>query len=262
MIPSALRRPPRPAAPARNQATLGLPSPTGGHPAARRPRSGPVPGVPAYQRLWQAVLAVAIVGGPLAIVLGGLLAPALHDTGRASIAANAAANPATNAAHLAAFVLASYLLPIGAIGLAYLAYPRTPWLATTGGLLALVGWLPFPALAALDDLTSTMAQPPGSGSYAQLLDRFSTDAVMSAYLMVYIVGHLVAYVLLGVALHRARAIPRWAAWSIIASSPLTLAAFALPGSPRAIGGVALGLLLAGSLSAARAMASPQNPHRV
>ncbi|HZD02722.1 MAG TPA: hypothetical protein VFA46_21785 [Actinomycetes bacterium] len=227
MILSALRRPPRPAAPARNQPT------------------------PAYQRLRQVVLAVAIAGGPLAFALGGLLAPAIHDSGQASIAANAAADPTANAAHLAAFVLACYLLPIGAIGLARLAWPRTPWLATIGGLLAVVGWLPFAALTALDDLTATMAQLPHSAADAQLLDRFSTDAVMGSYLLVYIVGHLLAYVLLGVALRQARAVPGWAAWSIIASSPLTIAAFALPGSPRAIGGVALALLLAGSLPAAR-----------
>jgi hypothetical protein len=206
--------------------------------------------LPGPRRLLQLIMAVAIVGGPLAYVLGGLLAPAIHDTGEASIAANAAASQATNAAHLAAFVLASFLLPVGAAGLAQLAYPRTPWLATIGGLLAVVGWLPFSALAALDDLTSTMASLPDAGSYATLLDRFSTDAVMSTYLIVYVVGHLVAYVLLGVALHRAGVIPGWAAWAMIASSPLTVAAFVLPGSPRAVGGVALALLVLGSLPAA------------
>ena len=87
-------------------------------------------------------------------------------------------------------------------GPAHLAYPRAPWLATIGALLAVVGWLPFSALAALDDLTSIMAQLPNSGSYAELWDRFSTDAVMGTYLIVYIVGHLVAYVLLGIALRR------------------------------------------------------------
>jgi hypothetical protein len=101
--------------------------------------------VPGHQRLCQLVLAVAIVGGPLAFVLGGVLAPSIHDTGQSSIAANAAANPIANAVHLAAFVLASYLLPIGAVGLARLAYRRTPWLAAIGGLLAVVGWLPFSA---------------------------------------------------------------------------------------------------------------------
>jgi Na+/phosphate symporter len=201
------------------------------------------------------VLAVAIIGGPLAFTLGGLLAPALHDSGQASIAANTAANGITNAAHLAAFVLASYLLPIGAIGLALLAYPRAPWLATIGGLLAVVGWLPYSSLTALDDLTATMAQLPSSGAYTELLDWFSTDAVMSAYLLVYIVSHLVAYVLLGLALRQARVIPAWAAWSIIASSPLTIAAFGAPGSPRAMGGIALGLLVLGSLPAVRTMAT-------
>ncbi len=148
MLLSALRRPPRAAAPARNQPTPGPSSPDEGHPTASRPESGSIPGVPTYQRRWQVVLAVAIVGGPLAYLLGGLLAPAIHDSGQASIAANAAANPTSNALHLAAFVLASYLLPIGAIGLAGLAYPRAPWLATIGGLLAVVGCLPHSALTA------------------------------------------------------------------------------------------------------------------
>jgi hypothetical protein len=218
--------------------------------AAGHSRAGSIPSVPGYQRLRQVVLAVAIVGGPLAFVVGGVLAPSIHETGQSTIAANVASNPVINALHVAAFVLASFLLPIGAFGLARLAYDRTPWLATIGGLLAVVGWLPFSALAALDDLARTMAQLPDSASYVQLLDRFSTDAAMNTYLLVYIVGHLVAYVLLGVALLRGRVIPRWAAWSMIASSPLTIAAFVLPGSPRATGAVALSLLVLGSLPAA------------
>lgn len=219
---------------------------------APHPRTAPIASPPGYQRLLRVVLAVAIVGGPLAFVVGGLLAPSIHDTGQSSIAANAAADPLANNLHLAAFVLASYLLPIGAVGLARLAYPRTPRLATIGGLLAVVGWLPFSALAALDDLTTAMAQLPGSASYAGLLDRFTNDPVMGSYLLVYVIGHLVAYVLLGIALDRGRVVPRWAAWSIVASSPLTIAAFVLPGSPRATGAVALGLLVLGSLPAARA----------
>src|SRR6266545_3676520 len=251
MIVRALRRPSRPAASTRNEPTPDRSSPGESPSAAIHPGSGSISSVPGHQRLRQVVLATG--------VLGGALAPSIHDTGQASIAANAAANPTTNAAHLAAFVLASFLLPIGAIGLARLAYPRTPWLATIGGLLAVVGWLPFSALAALDDLTSAMAQLPNSGSYAELLDRFSTDAVMGTHLLVYVIGHLVAYVLLGAALLRGRVIPRWAAWSMIASSPLTIAAFALPGSPRATGAVAFTLLLLGSLPAARATFLDRRP---
>jgi len=83
--------------------------------------------------------------------------------------------------------------------------------------------------------------------------------VMGTYLLVYVIGHLVAYVLLGAALLRGRVIPRWAAWSMIASSPLTIAAFALPGSPRATGAVAFTLLLLGSLPAARATFLDRRP---
>lgn len=201
----------------------------------------------------RAVLAVAIVGGPLGYLIGGVLSPSINATGQASIAASAAADPVANGAHMVAFVLASYLLPIGAVGLARLAYPHAPRLATVGGLLAVVGWLPFAALTALDDVTNAMAATPGDASYGALRDRFATDPVMMAYLLVYIVGHLIAYVLLGVALRRGHVVPGWAAWSIVASSPLTVLAFALPGSPRAAGGVALTLLVLGSVPAARTM---------
>jgi multidrug transporter EmrE-like cation transporter len=79
---------------------------------------------------------------------------------------------------------------------------------------------------------------------------------MMLFLLVYVVAHLVAYVLLGIALTRARAVPRWAGWSLIASSPVTMAAFVPPGRPVATVGIAgLALLLIGSIPASRAMLS-------
>ncbi|WP_433216467.1 hypothetical protein [Microtetraspora malaysiensis] len=209
--------------------------------------------MPGYERLWRLVSAVAIVGGPLGYAVGSILNSTVHEDGATGIAANAAANPTTNVVHLVAYVLASFLLPLGAVGLAYLAYARAPWLATIGGLLAVVGWLPFSALTALDDLMRAMAALPDSGSYATLLDQFTNDAVMGGFLLVYIVGHLVAYVLLAIALRRAGVIPRWAAWSMLASSPLTVAVFVVPGRPIVLGDVALTLLVIGSIPAARAM---------
>ena len=205
------------------------------------------------QALIRWVLAVAIVGGPLGYALGSRLIPSVHEPGTTTLAA-VQANPVTNAVHMVAYVLASFLLPIGALGLAYLAYRRTPWLATVGGLLAVLGWLPMPALVALDDLATVAAGLPARGLYAELYDRFSTDPVMTIYLLVYVVGHLLAYVLLGVALHRGRVIPAWAAWALVASSPLTVVLFALPGAKiLVVGWVALGLLVIGSIPAAHAM---------
>jgi hypothetical protein len=150
----APRRTPRPSGPLGNEPTSG--------PSARADASSPR--APGYERLLEVVLAVAIIGGPLAFDVGGILSPSVHETGQVSIAAAAAAHPTANGVHVAAFVVASFLLPIGAIGLGYLAYRRTPRLATIGGLLAVVGWLPFSALAAQDDLTNVMARLPDSGS--------------------------------------------------------------------------------------------------
>lgn len=214
------------------------------------------PPVPGPERLWRVVVAIAVVGGPLGYLVGSALHPPVQEigTGALTIAANAEADPFINGLHLVAYVAASFLLPIGAAGLGYLAYHRTPWLATIGGLLGVAGWLPFAALTALDDLANTMAHLPDAGSYAGLYSQFETGPVMSLFLLVYVFGHLVADVLLGIALLRARVIPGWAAWSMIASSPVTMAGFVLPGRPVATVGVAgLALLLIGCLPAGRAM---------
>ncbi len=83
---------------------------------------------------------------------------------------------------------------------------------------------------------------------------------MGSYLIVYIVGHLVAYVFLGVALRDD--IPRWAASCMIASSPLTIAAFMVPTAGRLpVGSAALTLLFVGSAAAAPAILRPHRPPR-
>jgi hypothetical protein len=226
--------------------------------------TAPVPSarMPGPERLWRSVLAVAIVGGPLGVAVGGTLAPAIHGSGAQTIAANAAADAARNGGHLVAFFVASFLLPLGAFGLALLAYRRTPWLATIGGLLGVVGWIPYAALTALDDLARVMAQQPDGAAYGPVLDRFTVDPTMNTYLLIYVVCHLVAYVLFGIALRRARVLPLWAACAMVASSPATILAFALPGRVGGSGGtvalvtglVALLLLAVGSAPAAWAMA--------
>ena len=173
------------------------------------------------------VFAAAILIAPIAFTVGGLLDPVVHVTnGEANIAAFATANPFTNALHLSAFVLASFLLPISIVGMARLAMQGSPWLAVSGAVLGLIGWLPFSALTAQEDLTLQMARLGGGDLLATLWEQFNDDPIMTFYLVVYIAGHLAAYVVLAIALRRARVIPAWAAWILAASTPLTLAFFA------------------------------------
>jgi hypothetical protein len=110
--------------------------------------------------------------------------------------------------------------------MARFAMRGSPSLATIGGALGLLGWLPLSALTAQEDLTLQMAQLGASDLLGTLWERFNNDVTMTLFLVVYIVGHLLAYVVLAIALYRARVIRRWAAWTLGASTPLTLAFFA------------------------------------
>jgi hypothetical protein len=73
---------------------------------------------------------------------------------------------------------------------------------------------------------------------------------MMVFLLVYVIGHLLAYVILPIALYRARVIPAWAAWALALTSPLTVASFAT--RQHALLYLVLALWIAGSIPAARA----------
>jgi hypothetical protein len=219
--------------------------------AARGPERRHEQGAAALRR---AVLAAAIVLAPLVFVPGTIFNPAMGGigAGAANLAANAAANPLTNQLHIAAYVLESFLLPISVLGMAGLALPRSPWLATIGGGLGLIGWIPFSALAAQDDLTFRMAAMGGDPRLVALWDRFTTDGTMMTFLLVYIVCHLLAYVVLPVALRRGGFIPGWSAWALALTSPVTVVAFASR-QVDVVGPLICALLIAGSIPVALAV---------
>ena len=202
----------------------------------------------------KAGFAAAIVVAPLLLVPGTIFNPAIGGigAGAANIAANAAATPVTNQIHVYAYVLLSFLLPISVIGIASLAMRRSAWLGTIGGALGIVGWLPFGALAAQDDLTFRMAEMGGGPQFVALWDRFTTDPTMLGFLLVYIVCHLVAYVVLPIALWRGRYIPGWAAWALALTSPITIVGFATR-QIELVGLVICALLLIGSIPTAWAV---------
>jgi hypothetical protein len=164
---------------------------------------------------------------PILLIPGTLFNPAVGGigAGAANIAANAAADPGTNELHVAVYVVETFVLPASVLGLAGLALRRSPWLATIGGGLGLIGWLPWSALVAQDDLTFQMAQMGSGPQFVELWNRFTTDGAMGTLTLIYVLCHLVAYVVLGIALGRARVIPGWAAWSLALTSPITLVAF-------------------------------------
>jgi hypothetical protein len=175
-----------------------------------------------------ALYAVSILLAPLTVLAGSRLNPAIGGigAGAANIAANVTADAATNELHVVLYAIDTFLLPLSVLGLAGLALARSPWMATIGGGLGLIGWLPWSALVAQDDLTFQMAQLGGDARFIDLWNRFTTDPVMGGLTLLYVIGHLFVYILLGAALGRARLIPLWAAWALMLTSPITIVAFA------------------------------------
>lgn len=221
--------------------------------------SGPIDDTGPGRRLRPATVrragfATAILIAPFALIPGTIFNPAIGGIGKgaANIAANAATNPVTNLIHVYAYVLESFLLPISVIGIASLAIRRSPWLGTIGGALGILGWLPFGALAAQDDLTFRMAEMGGGTQRVALWDRFTTDPTMLSFLLIYVVCHLIAYVVLPIALRRGRYIPAWAAWALALTSPITIVGFATR-QIAVVGLVICALLVIGSIPTAYAV---------
>jgi hypothetical protein len=102
---------------------------------------------------------------------------------------------------------------------------RAPWLATIAAALSLIGWIPWSALIGIDDLAYDIAQAGRTPVLAALWTHFNSDPVMLTYLFIYIVGHLLSAVLIGVMLGRLRLVPAWAAWAFALTSPLTMMYF-------------------------------------
>ncbi len=167
-------------------------------------------------------LAACIIFAPLSITLylvtweGNLRAP---------LTASAMAGPTGNTLHFIGAIAASFFLPLGYLGMSLLGMRRAPWLATISAALSLVGWIPWAALMGLDALAYDIVQIGSTPQLTALWTHFNGDTVMTIYLFIYIIGHLLSAVLIGIMLGRLRLIPAWAAWAFALTSPLTILIF-------------------------------------
>jgi hypothetical protein len=177
---------------------------------------------PNYLKTQRALLAACIALAPLSITLYLVSWP---GNGRQPLLATAAAGSTGNMLHFIGGVAASFFLPLGYLGMSLLGMRRAPWLATLCAALSLVGWIPWAALMGPDALAFDINQLGSTPQLAGLWAQFNGDAVMSTYLLIYVVGHLLSAVLIGVMLGRLRIIPVWAAWAFALTSPLTIVIF-------------------------------------
>src|SRR6266699_846936 len=140
------------------------------------------------------------------------------------IASAMAGSPGTTL-HFIGAIAASFFLPLGYLGMSLLGMRLAPWLATISAALSLVGWIPWAALMGIDSLAYDITQGGLTPQLAALWTHFNGDTVMTIYLLIYIIGHLLSAVLIGLMLGRLRLVPACAAWAFDLTSPLTLLLF-------------------------------------
>jgi len=167
-------------------------------------------------------LAACIILAPLSI---SLYLVSWEGNLRQPLIASAMAGPTGNTLHFIGAIAASFFLPLGYLGMSLLGMRRAPWLATISVALSLVGWIPWAALMGLDDLAYDIVISGSTPQLAAIWTNFNGDAVMTTYLLIYIIGHLLSAVLIGIMLGRLRLIPAWAAWAFALTSPLTILIF-------------------------------------
>ena len=164
-------------------------------------------------------LAACMILAPLSI---SLYLVSWEGNLRQPLIASAMAGPTGNTLHFIGAIAASFFLPLGYLGMSLLGMRRAPWLATISVALSLVGWIPWAALMGLDALAYDINQIGSTPQFAALWTHFNSDAVMTIYLVIYVIGHLLSAVLIGIMLGRLRLVPAWAAWAFALTSPVTI----------------------------------------
>jgi hypothetical protein len=155
--------------------------------------------------------AAALVIGPLSLVAGALFQVVSDDDSVSASLAKIAAHPSGERAAVVCDLLTAFMVP-AVLYLMRLAGPRAPRLTLIGGAVTFAAFLGgLISVGASDLLYDHAAQSPDRASAVSLVHAVTGDAAFTIPAFLFIVGHMLGLLLLGIALWRSRAVPRWAA---------------------------------------------------
>lgn len=117
-------------------------------------------------------------------------------------------------------LIAPYLYPLSYLILGLLAMKRAPWLATLG---VICGWCGGIAWGFISDTMihiNVFAQAGADQVFVTHENAFFATPHVLAIATGWVLGHMLGYIFIGVALFRARTVPRWASVLLILSAPV------------------------------------------
>lgn len=172
--------------------------------------------VPALAR---ATVALALVGNATLTVVSVALMPDLSGDNASRLEA-IAATPGTAAVSATTFVVAQLFLAVGVAGAAHLLRSRVPRLAAAAGVLTLLGAFGHAVYGGVNLAMQAMARDVGSlAAHAAVLEHLEAGLAIP-FMAAGLLGTVLGFVVLGVAVWRGRLGPRWLGPAAIAWVPL------------------------------------------
>jgi hypothetical protein len=221
--------------------------------------AGPRPGAGLDRR----ALAILMPIGPLAIAIVRGILPYYTRDSNTALAAKVAAHQSTEMAVIWLTFVAMLTLVPGVIALGMLARRHSPRLGTTGLVLACAGFLSlfWSTVAGSDNVALGAAHlgmhPATTGA---LLTSIGNILPIGLASNIFVLGHVVGLILLGIALWRGRVVPAWAGL-LIAVSQILHVVFAIIVPVHALDGLAWGLTTVGFAVAAVAFIREPGRHQ-
>ena len=176
-------------------------------------------------------VALLLPVGPAAIAVLRLILPYYTESDSVGMVAAVNAHPGRQSAVLwLAYVGILTLVP-GLIAAARICKDAAPRLTTWALGLAVPGYLSLGMFVGTDHLLWSVSEAGLSAADAVAVvdaGHLSIDIAIG----VFVLGHVVGTVLLGLALLRSGRIPDWAGWAIVVSQPLHFVATVILGSPQ------------------------------
>jgi hypothetical protein len=168
-------------------------------------------------------LTLLITLGPLSIAaLRAILPYGTNDTSSAMVA-KVAAHQGTESAVLWLSLVAAFTLVPGTIALGLRAARHSRVLGTVALVISVAGFSALPAIVATDQTALSAVRtglPPDVAT--RLLDELLNEPTIAITTAVFVIGHVLGVVLLGIALWRGGVIPGWAGLILSISQPLHL----------------------------------------
>jgi hypothetical protein len=185
--------------------------------------------LPTVRTLLRALLAACVALSPLVVALSFVADPTGDVPHGANNIYTTFGEAGAERVELFLFLnaAAAYLFPLSYIGMGLVALRRSPWLAALGMIAGLLGTLQWGIFVPIEALFAVMAKSPNGSDFIPLANAVSAEGVIVYFQLAWVIGHLLGFALLGVALWQARVIPRRAAALIVLGVPLQALAYPL-----------------------------------